>query len=158
MKTDASSVAQYIEMAPKQKKEALSLLREVIKANLPDGFVEVMSYGMIAYVVDLSLYPPGYQSRKGEPLMFLAIAARKNHVALYHMGLYSDENLMGWFVEEYPENARKKPDLGKSRIRFRNMADIPYDLIAQLVRKMSPDEFVAIYERSKEKTHGNQRN
>lgn len=158
MKIEASSVAQYIERAPSQKKEALALLREVIKANRPDGFDEVLSYGMMGYVVDLSLRLPGYHARKGETLLFLAIAARKNHVALYHMGLYSDENLMGWFVEGYPENARKKPDLGKSRIRFRNMADIPYDLIAQLVRKMSPDEFVAIYERSKEKTHGNKRN
>ncbi len=148
MKIEAHSVEEYIDKVSDNHKAALAKLREVILANLPEGFEEAMSYGMIGYVVPLTRYPPGYHVKKGEPLPFMALAPQKNHLALYHMGLYSNKEIMDWFVGQYSSHARNKLDLGKSCIRFRNVDDIPYGLIGELVRKISVDEYIAIYERS----------
>jgi hypothetical protein len=52
-------------------------LRKTIKKNLPKGFKEQMSYGMIGYVVPHSIYPPGYHCTPELPLPFLNIASQK---------------------------------------------------------------------------------
>ncbi len=89
-------------------------LRETIITHLPKGFAETISYGMIAYVVPHSIYPSGYHCNPKEPLPFMSIASQKNHIAIYHMGLYADRQLMQWFKQEYAKLSKSKPDIGKS--------------------------------------------
>ena len=121
-------------------------LRETILQNLPDGFSETISYGMIGYVVPHSVYPGGYHVESLQPLPFIHIASQKNYIALYHMGLYSDKELMDWFLKEYAAYSKSKPDMGKSCIRFKQVDNIPYKLIGKLVSKMSAGEWIKIYE------------
>ncbi|MCB0790048.1 MAG: DUF1801 domain-containing protein, partial [Flavobacteriales bacterium] len=123
-------------------------LRATIKKNLPKGFEETMSYGMIGYVVPHKLYPAGYHCDPKLPLPFMSIASQKNFVAVYHMGLYADKELMDWFVEEYPNHVTTKLDMGKSCIRFKKPERIPMELIGELCTKMSVTDWVALYERS----------
>ena len=148
MQYDVNSVEEYLEALPEDRKPVVARLREVILSNLPEGFEEQLSYGMIGFVVPLSRYPEGYHAKKGEPLPFLALASQKNYVALYHMGLYGDPKLEAWFVKEYAEQVPTKLDMGKSCIRLKNPDHIPYDLIAELVQQMSVDEYIDIYEKS----------
>ena len=148
MQYDVNSVEEYLEALPEDRKPVVARLREVILSNLPEGFKEQLSYGMIGFVVPLSRYPEGYHAKKGEPLPFLALASQKNYVALYHMGLYGDPKLEAWFVKEYAEQVPTKLDMGKSCIRLKNPDHIPYDLIAELVQQMSVDEYIDIYEKS----------
>jgi hypothetical protein len=98
--------------------------------------------------VPLSRYPQGYHVKKGEPLPFLSLASQKNHIALYHMGLYGNQEMEAWFVKEYADRVPTKLDMGKSCIRFKNPDHIPYDLIAELCQKMTVDEYVNAYEKS----------
>ena len=154
MKIEAKSVGEYIGNVPESNRNVLEKLRQVILANLPEGFVEQMSYDMIGYVVPLELYPAGYRAKKNEPLPFMALAAQKNHLALYHMGLYGNKELDAWFQEQYAIQAKTKLDMGKSCIRFKNPDDIPYALIGQLVQKISVDDYIAMYEKSKENQDG----
>lgn len=121
-------------------------LRNVIVKNLPKGFREEMSYGMIGYVVPLSIYPDGYHCNPKLPLPFLTIASQKNYIAVYHMGIYADKKLMAWFSKEYPAYSGKKLDMGKSCIRFTSPDDIPYDLIGLLASKMTPKDWIVLYE------------
>ncbi len=148
MQYDVNSVEEYLEALPEDRKPVVARLREVILSNLPEGFEEQLSYGMIGFVVPLSRYPEGYHAKKGEPLPFLALASQKNYVALYHMGLYGDPKLEAWFVKEYAEQVPTKLDMGKSCIRLKNPDHIPYDLIAELVQQMTVDEYIGIYEKS----------
>jgi hypothetical protein len=74
------------------------------------------------------------------------IASQKNFIALYHMGMYADSKLLDWFNTEYPKHSKGKLDMGKSCVRFKKMEDIPYELIAQLVSKMSPQDWIKRYE------------
>lgn len=148
MHYEVNTVDEYIFLLPDDKRPVINKLRNVILTNLPDGFEERMSYGMISYVVPLSTYPKGYHIKKNEPLPFLSIAAQKNHVALYHMGLYGDKALEEWFVREYEKQVSTKLDMGKSCIRFKNPALIPYELIAELCKKMTVDEYIDIYEQA----------
>lgn len=148
MQYDVNSVEEYLEALPEDRKPVVARLREVILSNLPEGFKEQLSYGMIGFVVPLSRYPEGYHAKKGEPLPFLALASQKNYVALYHMGLYGDPKLEAWFVKAYAEQVPTKLDMGKSCIRLKNPDHIPYDLIAELVQQMSVDEYIDIYEKS----------
>jgi hypothetical protein len=90
MNYDAKDVKTYMDALPEDRKEVIEKLRNIITASLPAGFEESFTYGMIAYVVPLSIYPAGYHVKKGEPLPFLAMASQKHYVALYHMGLYAD--------------------------------------------------------------------
>ena len=146
MKIEANSPNDYILKLPKDRQEVVSELRKVVLANLPKGFSEEMSYGMIGYVVPHSIYPDGYHCDPKLPLPFLSIASQKNFVAFYHMGIYSDEKLLDWFVKEYPNHSNNKLDMGKSCIRFKRMNDIPYELIGELVGKISVDNWIQTYE------------
>ena len=128
------------------KQKAIIQLREVINANLPTGFEEGILYDMIGYYVPHSLYPNGYHCTPALPLPFLNIAAQKNFVAIYHMGIYLDPELLEWFTISHQKSVPGKLDMGKSCIRYKNPDKIPYDLIGELVAKVSVDQWIALYE------------
>ena len=148
MKTEADSPQQYIDQLPDDRKEAFLKLRKVLLENLPEGFAETMNYGMIGFVVPHELYPGGYHCDPKQPLPFASIASQKNFVALYHMGIYANPEILDWFVTEYIEHCKTKPDMGKSCIRFKKPDQIPFGLIAELARKISVSEWVDLYERT----------
>ncbi len=133
---------------PEERKEALNQLRKSIKKNLPKGFKEEMGYGMVGYVVPHSLYPPGYHCDPKLPLPFLGFASQKNMISFYHMGIYADKELLNWFQAEYPKHSKTKLDMGKSCIRFKKPEQIPFDLIAELVSKMTPQNWIEVYEQA----------
>jgi hypothetical protein len=137
---------EYIAQIPEERKAVFQQLREVISTNLPSGFEEVISYGMLGYVVPHSIYPSGYHCDSKLPLPFLTIASQKNFIAIYHMGIYADEKLLNWFVEEYPKHSNQKLDMGKSCIRFKKMEHIPMNLLADLMKKMTVDQWINLYE------------
>lgn len=146
MQSSATTIEQYLIELPNDRKEAMSKLRTIILENLPYGFKEIMVYGMIGYVVPHSIYPSGYHCNPKVPLPFMNIASQKNFVALYHMGIYSDKKLLDWFVGEYSKYCTTKLDMGKSCIRFKKMTDIPFELIAELCRKITVEDWITTYE------------
>lgn len=146
MQYKASSPDDYIKQLPEERQIVIEKIRESILKNLPKGFEETMSYGMLGYVVPHTLYPAGYHCTPELPLPFLNIASQKNFVALYHMGIYAKKDLYEWFTNEFPKYTKRKLDIGKSCIRFKYMDDIPYALIEELVKKMSVDDWIAVYE------------
>jgi hypothetical protein len=146
MKIEAISPEHYIQQVPEDRKQAMTLLRQTILDNLPQGFEETINYGMIGYVVPKSTYPQGYHCTPELPLPFINIASQKNFIALYHMGIYADKTLLEWFKKEYPKHSKLKLDMGKSCIRFKNPNQIPLNLIAELVQKMTPGKWIQLYE------------
>ncbi len=146
-----TSVSEYIQALPEERKVVIEKLRMLFKKNLPKGFEEQLSYGMIGYVVPHKIYPDGYHCDPKLPLPFLAIASQKNFIALYHMGIYAVPELHHWFVSEYPKHCKSKLDMGKSCIRFKKMEDIPYELIAELVKKMTVQDWISCYEKNYKK-------
>lgn len=148
MKSKATTPEQYLSELPEDRKEAMLKLRNAIKENLPQGFEEVISYGMLGYVVPHSIYPSGYHCDPKLPLPFINLASQKNFIALYHMGIYANKNLESWFVSEYPKHVKTKLDMGKSCIRFKKMDDIPFDFIGELVAKVSVEDWISNYEKA----------
>ena len=137
---------EYIEQLPEDRIAAVTRLRKTVLDNLPNGFVETMSYGTIGYVVPHSIYPDGYHCDPKQPLPFMGIGSTKGHTAFHHMGIYADQELLDWFVSQYPNHSKAKLNMGKSCIRFKNPEKIPFELIAELVRKLSPGDWIEIYE------------
>ena len=147
MRIEASSWADYLEKAPEERKEALNKLWEAIAKNIPDdGFAEGMSYGFPAWVVPHDVFPAGYHCKPEEPLPFVSVASQKNFIALYHMGIYANPEVMKWFVGEWPKHVKTKLDMGKSCIRFKKMDQIPYELIGELMKKISCKDWIEMYE------------
>jgi len=146
MQITADSPDEYIKKIPEDRREAMSKLRSVISRNLPEGFEEVMSYGMIGYVVPHSIYPNGYHCNPELPLPFMNIASQKNFIAVYHSGIYADKEMFDWFVNEYPKHSKLKLDMGKSCIRFKKPDQIPFELIGELASKMTCKEWMIVYE------------
>lgn len=146
MQYKATTPEDYIDQIPEERKAVFSKLRKTILDNLPTGFQEQISYGMIGYVVPHELYPPGYHCDTKLPLPFINLASQKNFIALYHMGMYAKKELLDWFVAEYPKHCKTKLDMGKSCVRFKKMDDIPFDLIASLCTKMTPNDWINLYE------------
>jgi uncharacterized protein YdhG (YjbR/CyaY superfamily) len=146
MQSKANTPEEYIDNIPEERKEAVRSLRKVILENLPEGFVEVMGYGMIGYVVPHSIYPNGYHVTPKLPLPFINLASQKNHIALYHMGLYANKGLFSWLSDEYSKQTKQKPDMGKGCIRFKKPDIIPYKLIGELVSKVTVKDYIAFYE------------
>jgi uncharacterized protein YdhG (YjbR/CyaY superfamily) len=148
MQSKAATPEQYLAELPEDRKAPMQRLRNTIKNNLPKGFEEVMSYGMLGYVVPHSIYPDGYHCTPKLPLPFMNVASQKNFIAVYHMGIYGSNHLLDWFVTEYPKNAKTKLDMGKGCIRFKKMEDIPFDLIGELASKISVEEYITLYEQN----------
>jgi hypothetical protein len=123
-------------------------LRETILKNLPTGFEECISYGMVGYVVPHSIYPSGYHCDPKRPLPFMAFANQKNFISFYHMGIYADPTLMDWFTTEFYKRSKAKLDMGKSCIRFKKVEAIPFDLIGELVAKTSVNDWITTYEKN----------
>ncbi len=146
MASDAKTPKEYLQSLPEDRRPVVEQLRKVVLQNLPKGFVEEMSYGMLGYVVPLSLYPAGYHCNTSLPLPFLSIASQKNFIALYHMGIYADPALLDWFTKEYPKHSKTKLDMGKSCIRFKKPEQIPFALIGELVAKVTPEAWIKTYE------------
>ena len=146
MQIKADNPDNYIGQLPDDRKEVIQKLRKSILENLPTGFTETMSYGMIGFVVPHSIYPDGYHCDPKLPLPFISIASQKNFVALHHMGMYADNKLLEWFATEFPKHSKAKLDMGKSCIRFKKINEIPYKLIGELSGKMSLKEWIKIYE------------
>lgn len=148
MKLNASTVEEYLNAVPEERQPYFNKLRDTVKKNIPKGFEECFSYNMIGYVVPLSAYPEGYHCNPELPLPFVNIASQKNFIALYHSGIYADPKIHDWFVGEYPKHCSRKLDMGKSCVRFKKMEDIPFKLIAQLMKKIKMKDWIALYEKN----------
>lgn len=150
MQSKVKTIKEYLAEVPDDRKEILSEMHKTIVKNMPKGFQEVMSYGMIGYVVPHSLYPAGYHCDPKQPLPFMCLASQKNYISFYHMGLYAGV-LLEWFSKEWPKHSSKKLDMGKCCVRFKKPEDVPIQLLAELVSKMTPEEWIKVYEKSIQK-------
>ena len=146
MTSDAKNPEEYINSLPEERKIYIEKLRSVILKNLPKGFEEGMNYGMMGYYVPHAIYPKGYHCKPSDPLPFMGFASQKNTINFYHMGIYANKDLYDWFVAEYPKYSTRKLDMGKSCIRFKKFDEIPFDLIGELVTKISVEDWIATYE------------
>lgn len=148
MKTEKQDLKVYIDQLPEERKPVFEKLYDTIKDSLPKGFSEEFSYGMPSFVISLKDYPEGYHCAKDTALPFLSLANQKNFIALYHMGMYAKPEILEWFQNEFPKHSKKKLDMGKSCVRFKKSEDIPFELIGELAKKMTPNEWIEVYEKN----------
>ncbi|KAB2859765.1 MAG: DUF1801 domain-containing protein [Flavobacteriales bacterium] len=146
MKANGTTVQEILTNLPADRAEPFNKLHNIIVKNLPKGFEAAISYGGLGYVVPHSVYPAGYHCKPSEPLPFAGIASQKNSINFYHMGIYANPDLLNWFDAEYPKHSKQKLDMGKSCIRFKKFDEIPYQLIGELMKKMTVKDWVTIYE------------
>ena len=146
MKATGNTVQEILTNLPEDRRAPFTKLHNTILENLPEGFEAAMSYGGLGYVVPHTLYPAGYHCKPIEPLPFAGLASQKNSINFYHMGIYANPELLEWFVAAYSNYSKQKLDMGKSCIRFKKLEEIPYDLIAELMKKISVQEWITMYE------------
>ena len=146
MQSKAATVQEYVESLAEDRQQAIQTLRKVISENLPQGFQEEISYGMIGYVVPLTTFPKGYRCNAKLPLPFINLASQKNFISVYHMGVYANKELLDWFTNEYPKHSKTKLDMGKGCIRFKNIKEIPFELIGELASKITVESWIEIAE------------
>ena len=146
-KSNAATVEAYLQELPAERRAVIEQIRQLILDNLPPGYVEAMNWGMISYEVPLARYPKTYNKK---PLGYLALAAQKNFYTLYLMAAYAGSMQEGWLVEQFAA-AGKKLDMGKSCLHFRRLDDLPMDVIAEAIAMVSVDDFIAQYEKSRQK-------
>ncbi|RYG53697.1 MAG: DUF1801 domain-containing protein [Chitinophagaceae bacterium] len=147
MQSSATTPSQYMQELPADRKAAMKQLRTAINENIPDGFREEMTYGMLGWVVPHSIYAPGYHVTPAQPLPFICLASQKNFIALYHSGLYADAAILEWFKKEFASRSKQKLDMGKSCVRFKKPAEIPVELIGELSSKITVKQFIDLYEK-----------
>ena len=144
MRSEATAVDQYLSELPADRREAIETVRSVILENLPDGYEEVMNWGMITYEVPLEIFPDTYNE---QPLMFAALASQKNHMGVYLMGIYISDDARDEFEKAYRATG-KRFDVGKSCVRFRKLDDLPLELIGETIASVPVDRFIARVEES----------
>ncbi len=145
MQIKASTFEEYIDLLPEDRKEPMIKLRQTLIDNLPEGFEETQGPYGLGFCVPFSLYPAGYHCDPTTPLYFINIMSQKNYIALYHMGIYGNPEINEWFVREYPNHSKQKLDMGKGCVRFKKMDQIPYKLIGELARKITPQKWIEGY-------------
>jgi hypothetical protein len=142
------TIQDYFDNLPDDRKAAMLALWDVLKTNMPEGFEGQLCYKMPSFVVPHSLYPAGYHCDPKLPLSLINIASQKNFISLHHLGLYCDKDLLDWFVAEYPKHSKYKLDMGKGCVRFKKPDQIPLELIGQLAARVTPQQYIAVYERN----------
>jgi uncharacterized protein YdhG (YjbR/CyaY superfamily) len=145
MRSRATTVGQYLAELPADRRIALEAVRAVVLENLPDGYEEVMNWGMITYEVPLETYPDTYNR---QPLMFAALASQKNHMSVYLTGIYLSDEAREEFEAAYRATG-KRFDVGKSCVRFQTLEDLPLELIGKTVRSVPVDRLIARFEESR---------
>jgi len=140
------TIDDFISQLPKDRQQPIKQLRKAVVDNIPEGFDETINNGMLNYNIPLSIYPQGYHCTENTPLPFVSIASQKNFIALYHMGLYADKDLLKWFQDEYPNHSKYKLNMGKSCIRFKKIDVMPFKIIKLLMEKVTVDAFIKTYE------------
>jgi len=146
MKVVGKTVKEILNSLPEDRTAPFNKLHDIIVANLPDGFEVGLSYGALGYIVPHTLYPAGYHCKPSEPLPFASLASQKRSINFYHMGIYANPELLEWFLAEYPTHSDQKLDMGKSCIRFKKFDQIPFELIGELMTRMSAQEWIELYE------------
>ena len=142
VRSRATTVDEYLASLPADRRGAVEAVREVIRTNLPDGYVETVGWGMLTYEIPLERYPHTYN---GAPLGYVALASLKSSMTLYLMDVYGDPATERWFIERYKASG-KKLDMGKSCVHFRRLQDLPLDLIGEVVARTPVDAYIARYE------------
>ena len=145
VKSKASTVEEYISELPEERINDIKAVRILIIENLPKGYVETMQYGMITYVIPIDRYPNTYN---GLPLGYISLASQKNYMALYLMNVYSNKEIESNFKDRYIASGNKL-DMGKSCVRFKKLKDLPIDLIGETIAMTSVDDFISVYEKSR---------
>jgi len=138
MQSKAKTVEVYLQELPEDRAEQIAQLRNIVLKKLPSGYEEVMNWGIITYQVPLAIYPDTYNKK---PLMYAALASQKNYMAIYLSGIYMFEEKHKSFELAYRETG-KRLDVGKSCVRFRNLDDLPLELIGETIASFSLDRFV----------------
>ena len=139
-RSNAKTPADYLKELPVDRRREISRVRTMVRKHLPDGYREVMNFGMITYEVPLSRHPKSYN---GQPLCFAALAAQKNYLSLYFMP--TDAKVLGRLKAAFKQ-AGKKLDMGKSCIRFKQADDLPLDAIGAEIAAVPLDKYVAYIE------------
>ncbi|UCD23135.1 MAG: DUF1801 domain-containing protein [Gemmatimonadota bacterium] len=150
MRSEATTVAQYLADLPDDRRQAIEQVRQVVRDNLPDGYEEAMNWGMITYQVPLETYPDTYNK---QPLMYAALASQKNHMAVYLSGIYTSDSTRREFEAAYKATG-KRFDVGKSCVRFKKLDDLPLDLIGETIASMQVEELIAATEKAHSKRRG----
>ena len=145
MQSQAATPDQYVSELPPDRQELVTAIRAVINQNLPADIEEGMQYGMIGWFLPHRVYPAGYHCDRKQPVPYAGLASQKQAVSLYLFCVYVDSELSTWFQEEYRKTG-KRLDMGKGCVRFKRLADVPLDLIGQVIREMPADQFLARYE------------
>lgn len=149
-RSTATTVEQYLAELPPERAAVVRMVRDTILARLPDGYEETMNWGMISYEIPLERYPDTYN---GQPLGVLALAAQARHYALYLNAAYTSSELMEQLRTAY-ERADIKFDMGKSCLRFRNLAGIDLDAVGDIVASVPPERYIEMYEASRARGTG----
>ena len=145
-RSKATTVEEYLDELADDRRETVEAVRDVVNANLPDGYEETVQFGMISYVVPLERYPKTYNR---QALQYAALASQKNYVSLYLMNVYGDQETERWFLDRYKASG-KRLDMGKSCVRFKTIDDLPLDLVGEAVARTPVDEYIALYETARE--------
>jgi hypothetical protein len=145
VQSKAKTVPEYLAELPEDHRKVISTIRNEVLRHLPAGYQEAMSYGMISYEIPLERFPNTYN---GHPLTYIALAAQKNHYALYVMCLFGGSKPEGWLKREF-EKAGKKLNMGKSCLRFKKLDDLPLHIVGQLASAATPEEYIKRYEASR---------
>ena len=141
-RSKATTVEEYLDELADERRGIVEAVRDVVNANLPDGYEETVQFGMISYVVPLERYPKTYNR---QALQYAALASQKNYVSLYLMNVYGDQETERWFLDRYKASG-KRLYMGKSCVRFKSVEDLPLDLVGEAIARTSVDAYIAVYE------------
>ena len=145
MQSDATTVKDYLDSLPEERRGAIEAVRDTILEHLPDGYEEGIQYGMLGYYIPLDRYPDTYN---GQPLAVAGLASQKNYMSLYLNCVYSDSGEKDWFEDRWAETG-KKLDMGKSCVRFKKLEDLPLDVVGEAIARVPPEDYIDTYERSR---------
>ena len=149
----ALTVEQWLASVPAERKDAINAVRDVVNEHLPPGYEETVDWGMLAWVVPLATLP---DTHNGRPLLFAALGAHRKLMTIYLSSVYGDPVLRGEFEIAYKKSG-KKLNMGGSCVHFKQLDDLPLDVVGDTIARVGVDRYVERYKNSRTKKNPKER-
>ena len=149
----ALTVEQWLASVPAERKDAINAVRDVVNGHLPQGYEETVDWGMLAWVVPLATLP---DTHNGRPLLFAALGAHRKLMTIYLSSVYGDPVLRRQFEIAYKKSG-KKLNMGGSCVHFRQLDDLPLDVVGDTIARVGVDRYVERYKASRTKKNPKER-
>ena len=125
--TRPATTADYLATLESDRRAVVEQVRALVQRAVPEGYEEVLAFGMISWVVPLEIKPDTYN---GKPLSYISLASQKNHLSLYVSVVDDGQYIVRQFCDRLG-----KVKCSNANVTFKRLSDLDLPVVVEMVTR-----------------------